>query len=52
MRAWKVFSFEGKPLQLEIELNRVQKLGFTIYTIMPKSFGFLIIAFMDPPAAV
>jgi hypothetical protein len=49
MRAWKVFPVEGKPEWLEVQLNKIQRDGFEIHTIMPKSFGFLVVAFMDQP---
>jgi hypothetical protein len=47
MRAWKVFEVEGKPVQLEIKLNQIQQDGFNVLSVAPKSFGFLVIAFMD-----
>ena len=47
MRAWKVFEVKGKPAQLEIDLNKIQKDGFEILTVTPASFGFLVIAFID-----
>ena len=47
MRAWKVFEVKGKPVQLEIDLNKIQKDGFEIFTVTAASFGFLVIAFMD-----
>ena len=47
MRAWKVFEVKGKPVQLEIDLNNIQKDGFEILTVTPASFGFLVIAFID-----
>jgi hypothetical protein len=49
MRAWKVFEVEGKPTQLEIKLNQIQQDGFDILSVSPKSFGFMVIAFMDKP---
>ena len=50
MRAWKVFEVKGKPTQLEIELNKIQKDGFEILAVNAASFGFLVIAFLDQPS--
>ena len=49
MRAWKVFEVEGKPTHIELRLNQIHKDGFEIFGVLPKSFGFMVIAFMDQP---
>lgn len=47
MRAWKVFPITAKVAELDIHLNKIEQAGFTIHTILPGSFGFTVITFMD-----
>lgn len=48
MRAWKTFKAEGKLADLELLLNKdIEKNGFTVFSIFPRSFGYDVVAFID-----
>lgn len=49
MRAWKVVTVPGKPIDLEIALNKQQNNGFEIFDIINGSFGYTLILYMDAP---
>jgi hypothetical protein len=47
MRAWKVETVRGDSFELERHLNMFQGRGFQVHTILPASFGFMIVMYMD-----
>jgi hypothetical protein len=51
MRAWKVTPIQGKPIDLEMHLNKMQTAGFEIFDIINGSFGYTIISYIDETPA-